>query len=85
MLRGKLKITMVFEVPVNEDMYPAIQKQNAIFRQEMTPKQILDAEEQNYLNHVDDYLDTVGDHISEVSFDFEVTDERWDERERSSG
>ncbi len=35
MLKGKLKITMVFEVPVSESLYPQIQKQNAILRKEM--------------------------------------------------
>jgi hypothetical protein len=83
MLKGKLKITMVFEVPVSESLYPQIQKQNAILRKEMTPRQILDAEEENYLHHVDDYLDTIGEHVTEVSFDFLPTEERWDDCEHS--
>jgi hypothetical protein len=79
MLKGKLKVTMEFEVPVSEDFYPEIKKKNAIMRMEMTGRQIIRAEEENYTADPDNYLDVLGDHVTSVSFDFERSQERWDE------
>jgi hypothetical protein len=79
MLKGKLQVTMRFEVPVSEDMYPEIKKTNTRLRQGMSERQILRAEEENYINDPDNYLDVLGDHIASVSFDFVRSQERWDE------
>jgi len=74
MLRGKLKVTMEFEIPVNEDMYPALQRVGGV-----TAEALIAEEEGNYLNHIDDYLVMLEDNVTEVSFDFEPSKERWDE------
>lgn len=74
MLRGKLKVTMEFEIPVNEDQYPVLQRKG-----EVTAEDVIAAEEDNYLNHIDDYLVMLEEHVTEVSFDFEPSKERWDE------
>jgi len=79
MLKGKMTVTMVFEVPVTEDNYPVIQKSNAMLRQEMSEGQILHAEEDNYNSDPDLFLEAIWDNIASVSFDFEKSQERWDE------
>jgi hypothetical protein len=85
MLRGNLKVTMEFKIPVSEDLYPTIQRQNALRGVESHAQQILDAEEQNYIANPDGYLERLLDHVTEVSFDFEPSKERWDDCSSSSG
>lgn len=68
-LRGNLIVTMRFAIPVNERMYPILQR-DGIVRVE----DIVAAEEQNYLANVDNYLDLVGDYITEVEFSFDRHD-----------
>jgi hypothetical protein len=75
-LSGNLVITMRFEIPVNEDMYPLIKEQG-----EVTVADIIAAEEANYFANVDNYLDLVGDHIVEVDISFR---ERKENNERPS-
>lgn len=79
MVKGKLLVTMSFEIPVSEDMYPRVQQQNAVLRMEMHAQQILEAEEQNYIADPDSYLERLADHVTEVTFDFQPSKERWDE------
>jgi len=66
-LRGKLIVTMRIEIPVNEHQYTLVKRDKG----EVTVADIIAAEEQNYLNNVDDYLTLVGDYVTEVEFSFE--------------
>jgi hypothetical protein len=66
-LRGRLVVTMKFEIPVSEEMYPRIKQTRGYVLKE----DIVAAEEQNYLANVDNYLDLVGDYITEVEFAFD--------------
>lgn len=75
-LKGKLIVTMRFEVPVNERMYAATLRDKG----NVTVEDILTAEEQNYLADNDTYLSAILDNVTEVSFSFEPTKERWDDR-----
>lgn len=75
-LKGKLVVTLRFEVPVNEQMYAATLRDKG----SVTVEDILAAEEQNYLSDNDIYLSAILDHVTEVSFSFEPTKERWDDR-----
>ena len=68
-LRGKLIVTVKIEIPVNEHQYALVKREKG----EVTVPDIVAAEEQNYLNNIDDYLILVGDHITEVDFSFERT------------
>lgn len=68
-LRGKLIVTMRIEIPVNEHQYPLVKRDKG----EVTPADIVAAEEQNYLANIDDYLTLVGDYVTEVEFFFERT------------
>jgi hypothetical protein len=68
-LKGNLIVTMRFEIPVGDHMYPRIKAVQGVVH----PADIVAAEEQNYLANVDNYLDLVGDHITEVEFSFEQT------------
>ena len=79
MFKGKLLVTMKFVMPVSEDMYPVLQKKNAILRLEMHEAQIIAVEEENYNSDPDLFLEAIMDHITEVSFDVERSQERWDE------
>lgn len=72
-LRGNLVVTLRIEIPVNEHQYPLIKRDKG----EVTIGDIVAAEEQNYLNNIDDYLTLVGDYVTEVEFAFErKTNER---------
>jgi len=73
-LKGKLIVTMRFEIPVSEHMYPLVKEA----RGEVRVEDIVAAEEQNYLANVDNYLDLVGDYISEVEFSFEESVRTWE-------
>lgn len=70
-LKGKLVVTVRIEIPVNEHQYTLVKREKG----EVTPADIIAAEEQNYLANVDDYLNLVGDYITEVEFTFEKTKE----------
>lgn len=65
-LRGTLLVTMRFEIPVSAPMYQTVINEKGV----VTPDDIVLAEEQNYLANMDNYLDLMGDHVSEVEFDF---------------
>ena len=65
-VRGKLVVTMRYEVPVNGDQY----KQTLRDKGEVTGADIIDAEEQNYLHKLDTYVDALSEHIASVSFEF---------------
>ena len=63
---GTLVVTMRLEIPVRAAMYQTVLKEKGV----VTPDDIILIEEQNYLANADDYLDIMGDHVVEVSFDF---------------
>lgn len=65
-LKGSLIVTMQFAIPVNENMYPILQAKGDVRKED-----IVAAEEANYLANVDNYLDIVGDYVTEVEFSFE--------------
>jgi len=71
-LSGSLLVTMRFEIPVNELQYPRIKEVYG----EVRPEHIVAAEEQNYLNNVDNYLELVGDHITEIDISFRENPKR---------
>lgn len=73
-LSGSVIVTMRFEIPVNELQYPRIKEVYG----EVRPGHIVAAEEQNYLANVDNYLDLVGDHITEIDFSFRENLKRGD-------
>jgi hypothetical protein len=64
--KGTLVVTMRFDIPVRAGMYQTVLKEKGV----VTPDDIIRIEEQNYLDNADDYLEIMGDHVSEVSFDF---------------
>jgi hypothetical protein len=66
-LRGKLIVSIKIEIPVNEHQYALVKREKGT----VTVADIVAAEEQNYLNNIDEYLTLVGDHITEVDFSFE--------------
>lgn len=68
-LKGKLVVTVRIEIPVNEHQYALVKREKGA----VTVADIVAAEEENYLNNIDDYLTLVGDHIAEVDFSFERT------------
>ena len=68
-LRGKLVVTLRIEIPVNEHQYPLVKREKGT----VTVADIVAAEEQNYLDNTDDYLNLVGDYVTEVDFSFERT------------
>jgi hypothetical protein len=65
-VRGKLIVIMQYEVPVNGDQY----KQTLRDKGEVTGADIVDAEEQNYLDNLDTYVEALAEHIASVSFEF---------------
>jgi len=65
-LKGNLVVTMRFEIPVQSSMYQMVLKDKDV----VTSEDILFAEESNYLEDVDSYLDNIRDRVVEVSFDF---------------
>lgn len=67
-IQGKLVVTMVYEVPVNGDQY----QQTLRDKGEVTAADIIDAEEQNYLQDLDTYVEALAEHISSVSFEFNI-------------
>ena len=64
--KGTLVVMMRFDIPVHASMYQTVLKEKGA----VTPDDIILTEEQNYLTNADNYLDLMGDHVSEVSFDF---------------
>jgi len=78
-LKGKLVVAMRFEGPVSERMYAATLRDKGA----VTVEDILSVEEQNYLADNDTYLSAILEHVTEVSFSFEPTKERWDDRPSS--
>ena len=69
-LRGNVIVTVRFEIPVSESLYPRVKDMKG----KVLPEDIVAAEEQNYLDNTDNYLDIVGDHITEVGISFEETE-----------
>jgi hypothetical protein len=65
-LRGTVVVIMRFEIPVNEEMYPLVAREG-----EVTPEDIVAAEEQNHLADPDSYLDAIGQFIKEVDISFQ--------------
>jgi hypothetical protein len=74
-LSGNLIVTMTFAIPVNEKMYPILQREGIVRAED-----IVAAEEDNYLANVDNYLDLVGDYVTEVQFSFEEGPRRLNEQ-----
>jgi len=75
--KGTLVVTMRFDIPVHASMYQTVLKEKGV----VTPDDIILTEEQNYLDNADNYLEVMGDHVTEVAFDF-LPESKGEKRER---